>query len=205
MCRPQFKNQRFLRLRHSECACYFLRVGLRRLSKCFRRQYRYTRTASTKNQLGFYLTPSQLEVELGHSYHHHNIDIRDTAQVSSIFGEYSSDIALVIHTAAQPSHDWAARDPQMDFTVNANGTLNLLEATRQFAATAPFIFTSTNKVYGATPNQLLHAGSDQNLRRDLWENTRPHLRRAKSNGRSYLVDQRFEPIFGALSELDTEI
>ena len=59
-----------------------------------------------------------------------------------------------MHTAAQPSHDWAARDPQTDFTVNANGTLNLLEATRKFCPEAPFIFTSTNKVYGDTPNRL---------------------------------------------------
>jgi CDP-paratose 2-epimerase len=59
-----------------------------------------------------------------------------------------------VHAAAQPSHDWAARDPQTDFTVNANGTLNLLEAARKFCPEAPFIFTSTNKVYGDTPNRL---------------------------------------------------
>ena len=59
-----------------------------------------------------------------------------------------------MHTAAQPSHDWAARDPQTDFTVNANGTLNLLEAARHFCPETPFIFTSTNKVYGDTPNRL---------------------------------------------------
>ena len=59
-----------------------------------------------------------------------------------------------MHTAAQPSHDWAARDPQTDFTVNANGTLNLLEAARNFCPEAPFVFTSTNKVYGDTPNRL---------------------------------------------------
>ena len=59
-----------------------------------------------------------------------------------------------MHTAAQPSHDWAARDPQTDFTVNANGTLNLLEAAREFCPEAPFVFTSTNKVYGDTPNRL---------------------------------------------------
>ena len=89
----------------------------------------------------------QLENELGQRYRHHNIDIRDGAQVSAIFAENASDIALVIHTAAQPSHDWAARDPQADFTVNANGTLNLLEAAREVCPEAPFVFTSTNKVY----------------------------------------------------------
>lgn len=97
---------------------------------------------------------NQLEQELGRHYRHYNVDIRDHDAVSSIFREHSADVALVIHTAAQPSHDWAARDPQTDFSVNANGTLNLLEAARQFTASAPFIFTSTNKVYGDTPNQL---------------------------------------------------
>jgi CDP-paratose 2-epimerase len=63
-------------------------------------------------------------------------------------------VSVVIHTAAQPSHDWAAREPQTDFSVNANGTLNLLEATRAHAPDAPFIFCSTNKVYGDTPNRL---------------------------------------------------
>jgi len=71
-----------------------------------------------------------------------------------LFATYGSGIKAVVHTAAQPSHDWAVRDPQMDFSVNANGTLNLLEATRQYAPDAVFIFTSTNKVYGDTPNRL---------------------------------------------------
>ena len=90
----------------------------------------------------------------GDLYHHYNVDIRDRTAINNIFQEYSSDITLIIHTAAQPSHDWAAQDPHMDFTVNANGTLNLLEATRQYCPEAVFIFTSTNKVYGDTPNFL---------------------------------------------------
>jgi CDP-paratose 2-epimerase len=81
-------------------------------------------------------------------------DIRDFDALKQIFARYGSEIELVIHTAAQPSHDWAAREPFTDFTVNANGTLNLLEATRQFCPDAVFIFTSTNKVYGDTPNRL---------------------------------------------------
>lgn len=80
------------------------------------------------------------------------VDIRDTSAVAKVFA--TNDIDLVIHTAAQPSHDWAASDPQTDFGVNANGTLNLLEATRHYAPDATFIFTSTNKVYGDLPNQL---------------------------------------------------
>jgi CDP-paratose 2-epimerase len=81
-----------------------------------------------------------------------DIDIRDASAVSRVFGQNRVD--LVIHSAAQPSHDWAASDPQTDFGVNANGTLNLLEATRHHAPDATFIFTSTNKVYGDTPNRL---------------------------------------------------
>jgi CDP-paratose 2-epimerase len=82
------------------------------------------------------------------------IDIRDADGVARTFAEHAAEIELVIHTAAQPSHDWAASDPQTDFSVNANGTLNLLEATRRHAPGATFIFCSTNKVYGDLPNQL---------------------------------------------------
>ncbi|MFM6320612.1 MAG: NAD-dependent epimerase/dehydratase family protein [Dolichospermum sp.] len=87
-------------------------------------------------------------------YIHHNVDIRDHEGISQIFQTYSQDISLIIHTAAQPSHDWAAKDPYTDFTVNANGTLVLLENTRQHCPEAVFIFCSTNKVYGDTPNLL---------------------------------------------------
>jgi len=87
-------------------------------------------------------------------YEHHDLDIREAGAVLDLFKQYRSEIAAVVHTAAQPSHDWAARDPQTDFTVNANGTLNLLEAARAFCPEAPFVFTSTNKVYGDTPNRL---------------------------------------------------
>ena len=81
-------------------------------------------------------------------------DIRDFSAISDIFRDFGRDIELVIHTAAQPSHDWAAREPFTDFGVNANGTLNMLEAARQFCPDAVFIFTSTNKVYGDNPNLL---------------------------------------------------
>ena len=97
---------------------------------------------------------NRLEEELGDQYVHLSIDIRDTDAIDAAFKKYASDIELIVHTAAQPSHDWAARDPQMDFTVNANGTLNLLQATRMHCPEAVFIFTSTNKVYGDTPNRL---------------------------------------------------
>ncbi|MGB6044265.1 MAG: NAD-dependent epimerase/dehydratase family protein [Pirellulales bacterium] len=97
---------------------------------------------------------AQLEDKLGHAYRHVDLDIRDHESIEAIFEEYGRHISLVIHTAAQPSHDWAAREPRTDFSVNAVGTQNLLEATRRFAPDAVFIFTSTNKVYGDTPNRL---------------------------------------------------
>ena len=87
-------------------------------------------------------------------YVHHAIDIRDRPSMEKLFKQYGRDIALIIHTAAQPSHDWAARDPHTDFSVNATGTLTVLECTRQVCPDAVFIFTSTNKVYGDTPNRL---------------------------------------------------
>lgn len=96
----------------------------------------------------------RLEEELGSNYTHVEADIRDREAIDNLFKKYASNISLIIHTAAQPSHDWAARDPHMDFSVNANGTLNLLQATRENCPQAPFIFTSTNKVYGDTPNRL---------------------------------------------------
>lgn len=88
------------------------------------------------------------------NYEHCNIDIRDAQALETIFAKYSTDIKLIIHAAGQPSHDWAAREPITDFTINANGTLNLLELTRQYCPNASFIFTSTNKVYGDNPNKL---------------------------------------------------
>src|SRR5438067_5332949 len=87
-------------------------------------------------------------------YEHHDLDIRDAKSISALFAKHRGAIRAVVHTAAQPSHDWAAREPQTDFTVNANGTLNLLEAARENCPEAPFVFTSTNKVYGDTPNRL---------------------------------------------------
>lgn len=96
----------------------------------------------------------ELEAELGDSYVHVDGDIRDEKLIGELFAKYGTEIVLVVHTAAQPSHDWAASAPMIDFTVNANGTLNLLEATRNHCPEAVFIFTSTNKVYGDTPNRL---------------------------------------------------
>jgi CDP-paratose 2-epimerase len=82
------------------------------------------------------------------------VDIRHSDALDRIFRELAGSLELIVHTAAQPSHDWAARDPQTDFTINANGTLNLLQAARAHAPGATFAHLSTNKVYGDTPNFL---------------------------------------------------
>ena len=95
-----------------------------------------------------------LESRFPRQYRHFDADIRDEQAINQIFAQYGANIALVVHTAAQPSHDWAAREPYTDFSINANGTLNLLEATRHHSPEAVFIFTSTNKVYGDAPNEL---------------------------------------------------
>ena len=95
-----------------------------------------------------------LAERLPDSFIHEEIDIRDADGVARIFAQHAGSIELIVHTAAQPSHDWAAKEPQTDFSVNANGTLNLLEAARKHALDAPFVFCSTNKVYGDTPNRL---------------------------------------------------
>ncbi len=96
----------------------------------------------------------QLAASLGAAFSSRRLDVRDETAVFDVFAEFGTNIAVVVHAAAQPSHDWAAREPRTDFAVNAVGTLNLLEATRHHCPEAPFIFCSTNKVYGDTPNRL---------------------------------------------------
>ncbi len=134
---------------------------------------------------------NRLEKKLGKNYTHADIDIRDDASIFNLFKVYGDDIKLVLHTAAQPSHDWAARDPQMDFTVNANGTLNLLQATREAAPNAVFMFTSTNKVYGDTPNLLPLIEQEKR-----WEIDPSHT---YANGirEDMSIDQCMHSLFGA--------
>lgn len=87
-------------------------------------------------------------------YRHESLDIRDMDGLSRLFARYGTAVELIVHCASQPSHDWAAREPLTDFSINATGTLNLLECTRRHCPEATFIFTSTNKVYGDHPNEL---------------------------------------------------
>jgi CDP-paratose 2-epimerase len=134
---------------------------------------------------------SKLEKEIS-DYTHYDVDIRNFEAISEVFERYGSDISLVIHTAAQPSHDWAATNPFMDFTVNANGTSVMLEATRQFAPDAVFIFTSTNKVYGDTPNYLPLIETETR-----WEIVKSHPYFASGIPESMSIDATLHSLFGA--------
>ena len=107
-----------------------------------------TKSSTLKNQESLSKLPN---------FQSENADIRDYDKIEKIFKNIISEgceIDLVVHTAAQPSHDWAAKEPITDFTINALGTMNLLEISRTHAPRASFIFTSTNKVYGDLPNFL---------------------------------------------------
>jgi len=126
------------------------------------------------------------------NFEHVDVDIRDYSNLETVFSKYNSDIALVIHTAAQPSHDWAAKEPLTDFTVNANGTLNLLELTRLHCPEAVFIFTSTNKVYGDTPNYLPLVELEKR-----WEIDQKHCFFEKGIDESMSIDQTKHSLFGA--------
>ena len=88
------------------------------------------------------------------NFKNYHLDIRNTEGLNKLFKKYKKNISLVIHSAAQPSHDYGKNYPQIDFNVNAQGTLNLLELTKNYCPDAPFIFMSTNKVYGDNPNRL---------------------------------------------------
>ncbi len=132
----------------------------------------------------------QLEQEFA-NYNHNNVDIRDNDSISRIFKKYGKNIVLVIHAAAQPSHDWAASDPFMDFTVNANGTLVLLENFRQYCPEAVFIFTSTNKVYGDLPNCLPLVELDTRYELDIKHKWYEGIDETMS------IDQSMHSLFGA--------
>ena len=133
----------------------------------------------------------QLTGDLPELYRHVDLDIRDQHGVERLMQDYGSQIELIVHTAAQPSHDWAAREPHTDFGVNAVGTLNLLEAMRLHCPHATFIFTSTNKVYGDTPNRLPLV--EQPTR---WEIDLNH-EYARGISESMSIDQTKHSLFGA--------
>ena len=126
------------------------------------------------------------------NFKHYSIDIRNVDELEKVFKEYSSDIEVIIHTAAQPSHDWAAKEPFTDFSVNATGTINLLEMTRLHCSKAAFIFTSTNKVYGDTPNFLPLVELEKR-----WEVDESHPYFKHGIDESMSIDNCKHSIFGA--------
>jgi CDP-paratose 2-epimerase len=128
---------------------------------------------------------------LGRRYLHCGVDVRNAAAIKKIFAKHRSDIVLIIHTAAQPSHDWAAKEPVTDFTVNANGTLVLLEAMRRYCPEAVFVYTSTNKVYGDRPNTLPLVEMESR-----WELRRNHSY-YQGIPETMSVDQCLHSLFGA--------
>lgn len=125
-------------------------------------------------------------------YRHETIDIRDYNAILSLFKSFGNEISLVVHTAAQPSHDWAAKEPITDFSVNALGTMHLLEATRIHAPDSVFIFTSTNKVYGDTPNNLPLIELEKR-----WEIDSSHQYYKYGIDESMSIDQTKHSVFGA--------
>ena len=125
-------------------------------------------------------------------FRHHAMDIRDADAMDALFARCGADVALVVHCAAQPSHDWAAREPMTDFTVNAVGTMVLLEAVRKHAPDAVFILTSTNKVYGDTPNELPLVETATR-----WELDASHPWSERGIDESMSIDRSKHSIFGA--------
>lgn len=149
------------------------------------RQYFFGADASTE------WNKTRLEENIS-NYKHYAADIRDYETMKKIFEEYNSDIDLIIHTAAQPSHDWAAKEPLTDFHVNATGTLNLLELTRLFCPKAVFVFTSTNKVYGDNPNHLPLIEQEKR-----WEIDAKHPYYTEGIDEKMSLDNTTHSVFGA--------
>jgi CDP-paratose 2-epimerase len=125
-------------------------------------------------------------------YRHVDADIRDESAMEELFRHYGDDLSVILHTAAQPSHDWAARDPFMDFSVNATATLLLLELTRRHCPEATFVFTSTNKVYGDRPNHLPLVE-----RETRWELDPSHPWAEHGFDETMSIDQTLHSLFGA--------
>jgi CDP-paratose 2-epimerase len=125
------------------------------------------------------------------NFTHVPVDIRDQASIEKIFSARGKAISLIVHAASQPSHDWAAKEPFTDFTVNANGTLVLLEATRNYCPDAVFIFTSTNKVYGDKPNELPLVELESR-----WEVDESHPYFAHGIDETMSIDQSQHSLFG---------
>ena len=125
------------------------------------------------------------------NYKHFDLDIRNYNSIEKIFKKYKKRIKLIIHSAAQPSHDWAKNNIFRDFDINAKGTINLLELTKRYCHDAPFIFMSTNKVYGDNPNKLPLIE-----RKTRWEIKSNHIYRDGIN-EGMSIDNCVHSFFGA--------
>ena len=170
----------------SEAALYFGGIGMQVVGiDNDMRRYFFGEEASTAWNV------SRSQETLHKNYEHHEIDIRAREQVMQLFERYGKEIALIIHTAAQPSHDWAAREPFTDFDINAVGTLNILEAAHRHCPQAVFIFTSTNKVYGDTPNSLPLTEQEKRFEIDPAHTYQSGIREDMS------IDQCLHSLFGA--------
>lgn len=155
------------------------------------RAYFFGEGSSTKDSL------NSLKSKIN-NYEHYNIDIRDYEKLNEVFSKYSSDIEIIIHTAAQPSHDWAAKEPLTDFSINATGTMNMLEVTRLNCPKTTFIFTSTNKVYGDTPNylDLIETETRWELNKETFK-LNPYLGGDGSINENMSIDNTKHSVFGA--------
>lgn len=156
------------------------------------RKYFFGEEASTVKQ------KEQLEKELVY-YHHYNTDIRCNLRIDKIFSKYGSDVELIIHTAAQPSHDWATRNILTDFETNTMGTLVLLQAFKEYCSGAVFIHLSTNKVYGDSPNKLPLIEEQQR-----WEIESDHLYAENGIDENMSIDHTTHSFYGA-SKLASDI
>ena len=181
----------------SQASDFFSRKGYRIIGiDNDMRSYFFGEDSSTKDSL------ESIKSKIN-DYEHHNIDIRDYDKLKVIFLKYSSEIEIIIHTAAQPSHDWAAKEPLTDFSINATGTLNLLELTRLNCPNATFIFTSTNKVYGDRPNYNYDTGKfdDYNLLIKEFDTRYEGLNRIDGNltsiDESMSIDNTKHSVFGS--------
>lgn len=149
------------------------------------RQYFFGENASTKWNTNRLLKATP-------NFENHAIDIREIEPLKALFSKHGDAIELICHTAAQPSHDWAAKEPLTDFTINANGTLNLLELYRLYCPKATFVFTSTNKVYGDTPNYLPLIETETR-----WEIEKSHPFYKNGIDETMSIDQTKHSLFGA--------
>ena len=175
----------------SECVEFFLKKGHKvlGLDNNSRRKFfgKEGSILERRNQLLIYK-----------DYKHFNLDIRNEKKIEEIFSEYKSKIKCIIHCAAQPSHDWAIKDKVLDYEINSTATLILLNAYKKYCPESPFIYVSTNKVYGDNPNKL--KVNENKFRFDLKKKHNYH----KGINENMSIDKCVHSFFG-VSKLSADI